>query len=394
VKPLRIGLAGYGFGGRYFHAPLLASAPDCEFLGVITTSAQRRSDFGEQFPGRATFDSLEQLAAAGAEAVAISTPASTHVELAQQALQLGLAVVCDKPFALDAASARQTVLLSEQLGRPLTAFQNRRWDSDFRTVDKALADGLLGTPVRFESRFERFAPDPGPPVSGGGTLLDFGSHLVDQALVLFGSARSVYAEMHAATDAAALDDDVFLAITHGSGVHSHLWGSWRQSAPGPRFRVTGTDASFLIVPAMDGQEDLLVAGHSPASYAGWGVEPERRWGQIFRAGQAEPLPSERGAWDSFYPAFAAAVRGTRAVPVDPWDAVATAEVLDAARQSAEAGQVIMIPPPDKLTSVTGQLGLVGREAHSENDPTSDGLTRWLAPQSSHTGAARRTSGVP
>jgi predicted dehydrogenase len=344
VIPLRIGLAGYGYGGRYFHAPLLASAPDCEFLGVITTSEQRRRQVAEQFPGHAIFDSLEHLAAAGAEAVAISTPADTHVELTQQALRLGLAVVCDKPFALDAASACQAVLLSEQLRRPLTVFQNRRWDSDFRTVVKALDDDLLGAPVRFESRFERFAPDPRPPASGGGTLLDFGSHLVDQALVLFGPARSVYAEMPAPTETATLDDDVFLAVTHVSGVRSHLWGSWRQNAPGPRFRVTGTAASYVVIPDMDGQEDLLVAGHSPASHAGWGIEPERRWGQIFRDGHAELLASERGAWDSFYPAFAAAVRGAGPLPVDPWDAVATAEVLDAARQSSEAGQVIMIEP--------------------------------------------------
>ncbi len=342
MTPLRIGLAGYGFGGRCFHAPLLASAAECEFLGVITTSAERRRQVAKRFPGRATFDSLEDLAAGGAEAVAISTPAATHVELTQQALRLGLAVVCDKPFALDAASARQTVLLSEQLSRPLTVFQNRRWDSDFRTVVKALDDDLLGAPARFESRFERFAPDPGPAASGGGTLLDFGSHLVDQALVLFGPADSVYAEMSAPAETSGLDDDVFLAIKHVSGVRSHLWGSWRQNAPGPRFRVTGTAASYVVTPPMDIQEDLLVAGHSPASYAAWGVEPERRWGHVFRGGHAELLASERGAWDLFYPAFAAAVRGTGSVPVDPWDAVATAEVLDAARQSAEAGRVIAV----------------------------------------------------
>jgi predicted dehydrogenase len=341
--PVRIGLAGFGFGGRNFHAPLLASADECEFLGVITTSEERRREVAERFPGRATFDSLEQLADAGAEAVAISTPAGTHTELTERALRLGLAVVCDKPFTLDSASARQTVLLAEQLGRPLTVFQNRRWDADFRTVRKALADGVLGHPLRFESRFERFAPNPGPSPSGGGALLDFGSHLVDQALVLFGPAQCVYAEMHSGAGAPGLDDDVFLAVTHVSGVHSHLWGSWRQHAPGPRFRVTGTDASYVVVPDMDGQEALALAGHTPATYPNWGVEPEDRWGRIFRSGQAEPLPSERGAWDVFYPAFAAAVRGEGPIPVDPWDAVATAEVLDAARESAESGQVIQTP---------------------------------------------------
>ena len=115
MTPLRIGLVGYGFGGRYFHAPLIASAAECEFLGVVSNSLVRRTAFSAVYPGRAVFDSLEQLAAAGAEAVTISTPASTHIELTQQALRLGLAVVCDKPFALDAASARETVLLSEEL---------------------------------------------------------------------------------------------------------------------------------------------------------------------------------------------------------------------------------------------------------------------------------------
>jgi predicted dehydrogenase len=338
VAPLRIGLAGYGFGGRVFHAPLIAAAPECEFLGVITTSPQRREGFHQRFPGRAVFDSLENLAGGGAEAVTICTPAGNHAELTQRALRMGLAVVCDKPFALDAASARETVLLARDLGRPLTVFQNRRWDSDFRTVHRALSDGLLGEPVRFESRFERFAPDPGPSPSGGGALRDFGSHLADQALTLFGPARSVYAEMH--TNARGLDDDVFVAITHERGVRSHLWGSWRQNAPGPRFRVTGTSASYIVVADMDGQEPRLVAGESPASGGEWGREPPERWGRLVRAGESEPIASERGAWDLFYPAFAGAVRGRGPLPVDPWDAVATAEVLDAARQSAATGRVV------------------------------------------------------
>jgi predicted dehydrogenase len=237
---------------------------------------------------------------------------------------------------------RPSALRQRGLSSPLTVYQNRRWDSDFRTVRKALADGLIGDAVRFESRFERFAPDPGPPAAGGGTLLDFGSHLVDQALVLFGAVRSVYAEMHTRNESMGLDDDVFIALTHASGVHSHLWGSWRQSAPGPRFRVTGTAASYIVVPSMDGQEDVLVAGHSPADHPDWGTEPEERWGQVHRGGQRETLMSERGAWDRFYPEFATAVRGVGPMPVDPWDAVSTAEVLDAARTAAVSARVVSI----------------------------------------------------
>ncbi|MFG2000334.1 Gfo/Idh/MocA family protein [Spirillospora sp. NPDC048911] len=342
TEPVRIGLAGYGFGGRYFHAPLLASAPECDFLGVVTSSPERRDQVARELD-RPAYGSLAELAAAGAEAVAISTPAATHVPLVQQALGLGLAVVCDKPFALDARTARETVELSERLGVPLTVYQNRRWDSDFLTLRRLVDSGALGELTQFESRFERLQPDPGPPSAGGGTLLDFGSHLVDQALVLAGPVERVYAEWHVRDGEDGLDDDVFVALSHRGGVRSHLWGSWRQGAPGPRLRVSGTSGAY-VVEGVDGQEALLVGGASPASEGDrWGAEPEERWGQVRRGDHAEPAPSAHGAWDRFYPAFAAAVRGDRPVPVDPWDAVATATVLDAARTSATTGEVVRLP---------------------------------------------------
>ena len=341
--PVRIGLAGYGLGGRYFHAPLIASAPNCEFLGVVTTSPERRSQVAEDL-GRPAFASLAELASAGAEAVAISTPAATHISLTQQALRLGLAVVCDKPFALDADSARTTVKLAEQLNVPLTVYQNRRWDSDFLTLRELLNTGALGTLTVFESRFERFRPQSSPSAAGGGTLLDFGSHLADQALVLAGPVTGVYAEMHYQAGPGGLDDDVFVALTHSGGVRSHLWGSSRQGAPGPRIRAAGTEGAYVIQD-VDGQEAQLRSGASPASQGEqWGAEPPERWGHLRRGEVAEPVPSARGAWNLFYPAFAAAVRGTQPVPVDPWDAVATATVLDAARTSAHTAQVVSPAP--------------------------------------------------
>jgi predicted dehydrogenase len=339
--PVRFGLVGYGFGGRYFHAPLLGAAPGCDFLGVVTSSPDRRALVEEDAPGRSTFGSLEDLAAAGAEAVAISTPVATHSELTDRALELGLAVVCDKPFALDAAAATRSVELAERRGLALSPYQNRRWDSDFLTVRRLVADGTLGELVRFESRFERLAPDSGPGVAGGGTLLDFGSHLVDQALVLLGPVDSVYAEWRLRDN--GLDDDVFVALTHANGTRSHLWGSWSQGAPGPRFRVTGTTGGYVNRTLMDGQEDLLLARHTPATLgAEWGEEPAERWGRVYRGGPGETVPTENGAWDTFYPAFARAVRGLGPVPVDPRDAIASATVLDAARRSATEGVVVSL----------------------------------------------------
>jgi predicted dehydrogenase len=141
-----------------------------------------------------------------------------------------------------------------------------------------------------------------------------------------------------------LDDDVFVALTHTSGARSQLWGSWSQSAPGPRFRVTGTEATYVLQPS-DSQEDALLAGETPATLGDqWGVEAPETHGTLYRGLTSAPYPTERGRWDTFYPAFARAVRGLNPPPVDVNDAVATATVLDAARLSATTGMVVPVPP--------------------------------------------------
>jgi predicted dehydrogenase len=339
---VKFGLVGYGFGGRYFHAPLINAAPECELVGVMTSSPQRRDLVTRELPGTATFATLEEMAGAGTQAVAISTPADTHTALTEQALRLGLAVVCDKPFAMDAEAALGTVQLAAELGLPLSPYQNRRWDSDFRTLARLVADGSLGTVTRMESRFERFAPADGPGASGGGTLRDFFSHLADQALVLLGPVSLVYAEWRIRES--GLDDDVFVALTHHSGARSHLSGSWTQPAPGPRFRVTGTAGTYLLA-AGDTQEDHLVAGRHPGSFGdAWGTEPQDAWGLLYDGAGSRPVPTEPGRWNEFYPAFARAVRDGAPVPVEPNDAVATARVLDAARISATTGAVVEVKP--------------------------------------------------
>ena len=202
-----------------------------------------------------------------------------------------------------------------------------------------IADGTIGSVRRFESRFERWAPERRPGAAGGGTLMDFGSHLIDQALLLHGPAVRVYAEMRGSGD---LDDDMFMALHHVGGVESHLWGSWRQAAPGPRFRVTGTTGTY-VVGGIDGQEAALKAGKSPADLADrWGAEPEETRGRVHRGDEGTVVPTARGRWDSFYPAFAAAVRGEGPLPVDPADAVRTMAVLDAARVSARTGEAVRL----------------------------------------------------
>ena len=345
-REVRIGLVGYGFGGRCFHAPLIAGVPGCVLAGVVTRSLTRRVEVAEAYPGVPVFDSVANLAESGVDAITVCTPAATHTAVTDDVVQRGIPVVCDKPFALNAEAARHTVELAERAGVLVSAYQNRRWDSDLLTVRRLLDAGELGEVRRFESAFERWAPDPVPPLAGGGLLRDFGSHLVDQALHLFGPVHQVYAETHELEP--ELEDDFQLVLVHDSGMRSHLSGAWRQGAPAPRIRVSGSEGSFVTAAPTDGQEDALIAGRTPANDGvDWGREPETAWGRLCRGNEWRAIPSERGRWDLFYEQFARALRGDGPVPVDPWDAVATATVLDAARRSAAEGRSVDVPAVDR-----------------------------------------------
>jgi len=342
--PVRIGLVGYGFGGRRFHAPLLteAAGTGCELAAVVTRSPARRAELAADRPGVPAVGGLAELAAAGVDAVVVSTPLPTHVALVGEAIELGLPVVCDKPFTADGASARAVVELAEAAGVGLSVYHNRRWDADLLTVAKVLAGGELGEVARFESRLEQPPPPDGLPTSGGGALLDLGSHAVDQAVTLFGPVTAVYAEVHPVPEPDGFDDRFFVSLAHRGGSRSHLWGSWSwQGEPMARFRVVGQAATYAA-PSDDGQTARTLAGQAPAAGGDWGTVDPANWGAVHRAGASEPVPAERGDWGAFYAGLAAAVRDGAPMPVDPWDAVATIEVLDAARASAAGGAVVVL----------------------------------------------------
>lgn len=347
--PVRIGLVGYGRGGRFFHAPLIGQAGDCALAGVVTRSPQRRAELAADFPGVPARDGLAGLAAAGVDAVVITTPVDTHEALVREAITLGLPVVSDKPFTLDADRARGLVREAERARVPLTVYQNRRWDADFLTVRALVESGALGDVITFESRMEQYPPAGGFSVTGGGVLRDFGSHVVDQALQLFGPAAAVYAEVHVVPGQGDFDDRFFLSLRHAGGVISRLWGDWAlHGAAGPRFRVAGRAGTFAVE-SDDGQAERLLSGRTPAAEGdAFGTVPEARWGRLYRGGETgpgRPVPAERGRWSSFYSALARALRGAGELPVNPWDAVAALEVLDAARVSAARGEVVRPGPP-------------------------------------------------
>lgn len=349
MADLRVAIIGYGLAGRVFHAPLIAATRGLSVASVVTSSAERQAQVARDHPAARMLSSADRLwERDDHDLVVIATPNEAHLPLATAAVDHGLPVVVDKPLAVTAAPAEQLVRRAQRAGVLLTVFQNRRWDSDHLTLRRLLDGGHLGDVLRYESRFERWRPSPKPgswretlsPVQGGGLLLDLGSHLVDQALTLFGPVSEVYAEVDGRRGLAA-DDDVFIALRHASGTISHLRASAVTAAPGPRLRVLGSEAAFVVT-RLDSQEDRLRDGERPDTVADWGVEPEAHRGRLVTGDASVPVPGERGDWARFYALLAAALRDGGPPPVDPGDAVAALRVLEDARRSAATRTAISV----------------------------------------------------
>lgn len=345
----RVALIGYGLAGAYFHAPYITAVDGLELAAIVTRDPERRERAGRDHPDAELLDEPGAVweRAAELDLVVIAAPNRAHVPLATAAIDAEIGVVVDKPFANTAEDAQAVVRAARARGVFLTVSQNRRWDGDFLTVRRLLAEGRLGDVHRFESRFERWRPElrdgwreSDAPDEGGGVLLDLGSHLVDQALQLFGRPRLVYAELDRRRRGAAVDDDAFVAVTHESGVRSHLWMSAVAAQGAARFRVVGSRAAY-VKHGLDVQEEQLLTGMSPGD-AGFGEEPEDRWGMLGAGDDVRPEPTERGDYSGFYEDVAAALRGEAPPPVEPEEAVTALEVLDAARVSAGDGIAIEV----------------------------------------------------
>ncbi len=245
--PLRVGLVGFGMAGAAFHAPLIARTPGLELATVVTGHAARAAAAREEYPDVAVRPDLKDaLATQDLDLVVVASPNHVHVEQAALALQAGAHIVIDKPVAPTAAEVRRLERLAEQRELVAAAFHNRRWDSDFLTLRALLDSGRLGRAQRFESRFERWNPVPsrnwresGDPAKAPGLLYDLGTHLIDQALQLFGPVASVYAESDIRRPGVRAPDDVFVALRHVGGEVSHLWMSKVAADTGPRMRVLG-----------------------------------------------------------------------------------------------------------------------------------------------------------
>jgi predicted dehydrogenase len=328
MSPLRTAVIGFGTAGRVFHTPFIDADPDYTLHAVMTS---RRDEVLARYPEARVVDSADALLDDELDLVVIGSPPATHAELADRFLDAGVAVVVDKPFTVTSAEGRALVDKADRLGVPLTVFQNRRWDGDFLTLQRLLAEKALGDVWRFESRFEWWKPDRGaswktstPVTEGGGILYDLGTHVIDQAVRLFGMAVPVYQEVVSRKSLGG--DDAFVVLAHESGVRSHLWMNGLAAQAGPRFRVLGSRAGFTKH-GLDPQEAALRGGARPTDQD-FGHEPESAWGRLGIDGATRTVPTEPGRYAEFYALLARALRSGGPVPVDPRDSVRVVELIE------------------------------------------------------------------
>ncbi|WP_249523482.1 Gfo/Idh/MocA family protein [Modestobacter marinus] len=343
TTPLRTALIGVGTAGRVFHGPLLATDPDYAVTVVSTADPDRAGQATAAHPDAVVVPTPDDALARAVDLdlVIIGTPPHTHADLAHRAIDAGLAVVVDKPFTVTSVEGREVIEHARAAGVPLTVHQNRRWDADFLTLRELLAHGRLGTVHRFESRFEWWKPVPPDtwkgrlgPEQGGGILFDLGTHLIDQAVQLFGPVEGLSAETDVRRAGGGADDDTFVVLEHTSGVRSHLWMSSVAAQPGPRFRVLGSRAGYVSW-ELDGQEAALKEGLVPTD-PDWGLTPPDRWGTLGVPGALEPVPAARGDYGAFYRLLSAALRSGGPLPVDPADSLHVIELIERLRRSAAA----------------------------------------------------------
>ncbi|MDI5986233.1 oxidoreductase [Halomonas sp. M4R5S39] len=340
-QTLNVGLVGYGMAGRTFHAPLLLATPGLELTAVVSGDAERvRADLPE----------VEVLSRAPAlfarpdiDLVVIATPNDTHFPLAKAALGASKHVVVDKPFSVTLSEARLLKSLADEEERLLSVFHNRRWDSDFLTLEALLQAGTLGRVVALESRFDRFRPD----VSdrwrehhrpGGGIWYDLGPHLLDQARALFGMPKAILLELATSREGAEVDDD-FLALLEYDGLRVTLQASSLVAEPTPRFAVHGTRGSYVKY-GLDPQEGWLKEGRAPSP--GWGEDPLPGRLTLREGGEPELVSREHAGLPGDYPVYYAGIaeallHGTPP-PVSVDEALEVMTLLEAGLDSYRQGR--------------------------------------------------------
>jgi scyllo-inositol 2-dehydrogenase (NADP+) len=342
---IRAGLVGFGMAGRVFHAPLLSSVEGLELAAVVERSSNKAA---ERYPGIKVYRSLEaMLADTSLDLLVVATPNGTHFAIAKEILWAGKNVVVDKPMTLTSAEAAELIALAQTKKVLLAPFFNRRWDSDFLTVQKLVREGSLGRLVAFESRLDRWRPAPlterfwkESPGAGGGTLLDLGPHLADQALVLFGKPEGLSAEVAREKDerenGRGVNDSITIRLRY-SGFTVTLGANSLSLPAAPRFHLRGTKGGY-VKNGVDPQEAALNK-ITRIEDSAWGQDPAANWGLlcigIDGGSVSRPVAALPGDYRLYYAGIRDALLGKAPAPVTGVDAWRVARVLEWAAESSE-----------------------------------------------------------
>lgn len=348
MNPIKTALCSFGMSGWVFHAPFIVANPGFELYAVWERSKDLAKD---KYPWVKSYRTLEEmLADENIELVVVNTPNYTHYEYTKAALEAGKHVIVEKPFTVTVKEGEELITLASKHDLLLSVFQNRRYDSDYKTLRKVLDKELLGDLVDVEMHFDRYKDEPGPkahketPGPGTGSLYDLGAHLIDQALVLFGMPEKLFADIQIVRPAISKVDDYFNIILYYPNLRVHLRSSYavREALPGYVFH--GLKGSF-IKPKTDIQEDSLKAGKSPAS-PDWGTEPDTEKGLLHTNKDDEIIrkyiDSERGNYGEYYQGIYDAIRLHKPLPVSAEDGLNVIKIIEAAYESSKLQKVIPI----------------------------------------------------
>jgi len=338
TNPLNVGLIGFGLAGRVFHAPLIHANPHLRLTHIV----QRQGNESEKkYPQAKVMRNADELCAEpNVDLVVVATPNPSHFELAAKALQAGKHVVVDKPFTITSADADELIALSRKMDRVLSVFQNRRWDGDFLTVRQILEQKRLGHLAEHESRFDRFRPAlksgawREQAIPGSGVLFDLGSHLIDQAVVLFGRPQGIFADLRRQRDGAVAVDSFEVRLEY-SALKVTLKAGSLVCEPSPRFVLYGTQGSYLKF-GLDPQEEALKQGGSPAQ-PNWGAEPEEAWGAITQCDgnlMRAKYPTLAGCYPEYYTNVYRAIARKDELAVKPQEAREVIRLIELAQQSS------------------------------------------------------------
>jgi scyllo-inositol 2-dehydrogenase (NADP+) len=345
MQPINTAILSFGMSGQVFHGPFIDLHPGFNFYAVWERTKNLAQ---EKYPGVKTYRDLDELLRDDAiELVIVNTPTYTHYEYAKKALEANKHAIVEKAFTTTFAEAEELATLAKQKGKFLSVYQNRRWDSDFKTVKKIFDEDLLGDVVEAEIHFDRFNQNLSPkahkeiPNPGAGVVYDLGPHVIDQALTLFGMPEAVFADIRVLRPHSQVDD-YFEILLYYPGVRVRLHSSYIVREPIPSFVLHGTKGSFHKSRA-DVQEAALLAGKKPGTPE-WGKEPESEKGLLHteKDGQVtrDTVPTLQGNYMDYFEGIHQALRNNKPLPVTAEDGANVMRIIETALASRKEGRVI------------------------------------------------------